>query len=806
MNFPTYTKIAKVEGNLKGATIAWEWTWSENSAPPNVVPAGQYCIVTNQSIENKPAVPPNQGVLTLDPSVVCGSGVVNLDPITLTIGLNFIDPGQPCCQLPKYVDRFYQIYTALHSRRNGYFGPQTGPNAFAVPRHIPEVDSDIINEAPDYGGETVSETASFWVGLEAMNGAISGNWSGYNNAWNKIDQFYVPNAANQPTGGYSPERPADYIPEQLLPSLYPSPTDMDAPVGVDPLADELEATYGNRRIYLMHWIIDVEGKYGYHNGDGSTKITYMNTYQRGMQESSYETVPQASWDDFQNGGGPRGFKPLFVKGKPDYPDAPFDYAKNWSYTNAPDAEARAIQWSFRAMKWAEAGGASSAITASTDRARKMGDYLRYNLFDKYFRQIGNNHQGATWENSYSSCHWLINWYSSWGGEISDSGEPGTWSYRIGCSECHHGYQSPDSAYALAAGGGGMTPKSPGAGGVWVGSLYRQIEMIRWLQSPEGPIAGGVTNSYNARYEAPTDGRESFTFYGMHYVYSPVWHDPPSNNWVGFQPWGHGRTAHLFYEVADKNTELAVNTRGNLEIILDRLVAWFLRETELTADGLFLMPTNLSWVSQTQIAGQTTNAPNNEGVYEFIPSTSWDGTQGYATFWDASSVPNPNLHCTITDRGVDVGVASSVAVMLLFYAKAKQILGKWDTTIPNSQFKPSDAYTLAKELIDRMWDKCWDGVGVVREEIRADYSRMTDDVYVPPSYVGAMPNGDAIDQDSTFVSIRSFLINDPKWPEVEAYAAGTAAAPAFKYHRFWASAEYAIAVGMLHVYFAEIAEV
>jgi hypothetical protein len=97
MALPSYVRTAKIEGDLLGATIAWEWAWSENSVPPNVIPAGQYCIVTNQSIENKPAVPPNQGQLTLTPSVTCGSETVVLDPITLTVGVNFVEPAPPCC-------------------------------------------------------------------------------------------------------------------------------------------------------------------------------------------------------------------------------------------------------------------------------------------------------------------------------------------------------------------------------------------------------------------------------------------------------------------------------------------------------------------------------------------------------------------------------------------------------------------------------------------------------------------------------------------------------------------------------------
>lgn len=723
-----------------------------------------------------------------------------------------ITDGSGVCELPgasvsepKYTQRFNLVYDALHSTANGYFGPQTGANAFSVPRHIPAIDSDIINEAPDYGGETVSETASFWIGLEAVKGKLSGDWSGYMNAWAKIEQFYIPSATNQPMGGYQNAHPADYIPEQNLPSLYPSDTDINAPVGVDPLSQELENTYGNNRMYLMHWILDVEGKYGFKNGDGADKIVFMNTYQRGMQESSFETVPQACWDNWQNGGGPYGYQPLFTKGKQVYPSAPFDYGKKWSYTNAPDAEARAIQWAFRAMRWAQEGGATTTVSTATEKAKKMGDYLRYNLFDKYFRKIGDYSQGSTWADSYGACHRLINWYASWGGEIPASGQNPTWAYRIGCSECHQGYQGVDAAYALADGGGGMKPLSPTAGDIWKGSLYRQIEMLRWLQSPEGPIAGGVTNSWNARYETPTDGRQAAKFYGMYYTYSPVWHDPVSNNWVGFQAWGHGRTAHLFMEVADKNTTLAAEIRPNLEIILDRLVAWFISETELLANGSFTMPTNVSWASPTQIAGKTTTAPNHEGVYEYLPSLNWDGTGDYGAFWNASTVPNPNLKCTVTERGVDLGVAASTAVMLLFYAQAKRLMGKFDATIPNTAYTAQDAFTLAKELIDRMWELYWDGTGVARDEPRADYNRMKDAVYVPSNFTGAMPNGDPINSSSTYISIRTFLRDDPKWAAVEAYANGTGPAPNFKYHRFWANAEYAIACGVLQTYFADLIE-
>ena len=76
-------------------------------------------------------------------------------------------------------------------------------------------------------------------------------------------------------------------------------------------------------------------------------------------------------------------------------------------------------------------------------------------------------------------------------------------------------------------------------------------------------------------------------------------------------------------------------------------------------------------------------------------------------------------------------------------------------------------------------------------MRKDYKRFADHVYVPAGWKGKMPNGDAIDGASTFVSIRSKFKADPDWSRVEAYLKG-GQAPSFVYHRFWAQSEIATA--------------
>lgn len=718
-------------------------------------------------------------------------------------------------ELTPYIERFRVIYDALHNPANEYFGPTTGSPLRVIPMHVSGLDSMLLNEAPDYSGQTVSETASFWIGLEAWNAWVTAqetgtpDWSGYVNAWEKVDEYWIPPLKAGNMAVYDPQSPADYIPNANSPTLYPRLTDLSAPVGVDPLWNELSTQYSSKRMYLMHWILDVEGAYGFKNWDGSNRAVYINTYQRGLQESSFETVTHPTWNDWKNGGGPYGYEPLFTKGAQVYPEAPFDYGKKWSYTCAPDAEVRSIQWAYFAEKVAAEVGGASEISAVQKNAKKLADYTRYSFFDKYFRQIGNNTQGGTNADPYASCHFLISWYVSWGGEVVTEDDPYDpdrdpfYNYLVSCSECHQGYQAVNTAFYCAKGGAGFTPDSPSAGDTWLGALYRQIEMIRWLQSPEGPIAGGVTNSMFDQYATVTDGREKARFYGMDYVYSPVWHDPVSNNWVGFQGWGQGRTAELFLETSTMSTQLANNVRPNVEIILDRLVVWFLKETSFDGDTMSI-PATLSWASPTQIPGVTANEPNLEGVYEYLPTLDWDDNGDYADFWAAHKVPNPNLHCTVTDYGEDLGVASSMAYLLLTYAKAKQNLGKFTSFIPNSSYTAKDAYVCARRILDRTW-KRFDGIGVCVDEERSDYIRMADEVYIPSEFSGTMPNGDKLEPGATFISIRTFLKEDPKWAEVEAFINGTGPAPVFRYHRFWAQCEFAIACAAMARHFGDYIE-
>ncbi len=619
----------------------------------------------------------------------------------------------------EYTRRFLELYADLKDPANGYFSPQ------GIPYHSIET---LIVEAPDYGHETTSEAYSYWIWLEAMYGRVTRNWQPLAAAWANMELYLIPTTADQPTTSfYSAAKPATYAGEYEQPSGYPAQLNAGVSVGQDPIGNELKSAYGNANIYGMHWLLDVDNWYGYgRRGDGTSKPSYINTFQRGAQESVWETVPHPSWESF-TAGGRNGFLDLFTGDS--------SYTKQWRYTNAPDADARAVQAIYWAKIWADAQGGSPIVNGLVAKSAKMGDYLRYAMFDKYFKKIGCTSLSCAAGTGYDSAHYLMSWYYAWGGATDTAAG---WSWRIGSSHNHFGYQNPMAAWVLSS-NTAFKPVSPNAARDWGTSLTRQIEFYRWLQSSEGGIAGGATNSWNGRYEAPPAGTS--TFYGMAYDEKPVYHDPASNTWFGFQVWSMERVAEYYYATGDVKAKT----------ILDKWVTWASANTTLTADGSYTIPSTLSWSGQ--------------------PDT-----------WNAASPgANAGLHVSVVDTTQDVGVAAAYAKTLMYYSAATKKYGVQHTASQN----------LAKQLIDRMWAKYRDPQGVANPEVRRDYSRFNDSVYVPAGWTGTMANGNPINNSSTFLSIRSKYQSDPSFSKVQSYLNG-GPAPTFTYHRFWAQADIALA--------------
>ena len=633
----------------------------------------------------------------------------------------------------KYAERFAELYNIVKGDNSKYFSKE------GVPYHSIET---LMVEAPDQGHESTSEAASYYGWLEAMKGELTGDYSSLSDVWDCIENYYIPTHNDQPgQSQYNPSSPATYAAEYEIPDKYPSKLMFGTSVGSDPLYNELKNTYGTSDIYGMHWLIDVDNFYGYgQRGDGTSTPSYINTYQRGKQESVFETVPQPSWEEMK-WGGKNGYLDLFTGDN--------SYSKQWRYTNAPDADARLIQAMYGAQEYAKAQGQD--ISKYVKDSSEMGDYLRYSMFDKYFMKIGA--QGKTAAQGKDSQHYLLSWYYAWGGGIGAN-----WSWRIGCSHSHFGYQNPMAAYILSN-ENDFVPKSSTAKSDWSKSLQRQIEMYTWLQSDEGAIAGGCTNSWNGAYESYPAGTS--TFYGMAYTPHPVYEDPGSNRWFGMQAWSMQRMCEYYYTTGDEQ----------VKPLVEKWAKWAAEHIQLKADGSFLIPSNLGWT------GQPETWSNGQTV------ANWKGSKG--------------LHCTVDTYGEDVGVAGSLANALTYYAAAVQ---KYDAANFDTDGQP--ILEKAQGLLDSVYSNYTDADGVASQGEWDSTARFFEqEVYIPAGWTGKMPNGDEIKSGSTFASIRSNYKNDKDYAALlQAYQNGEY----FKtnYHRFWAQVEVAVANGVMSQLFGE----
>jgi hypothetical protein len=81
--------------------------------------------------------------------------------------------------------------------------------------------------------------------------------------------------------------------------------------------------------------------------------------------------------------------------------------------------------------------------------------------------------------------------------------------------------------------------------------------------------------------------------------------------------------------------------------------------------------------------------------------------------------------------------------------------------------------------------------VSNPEVRKDYKRFNDKVFIPAGFKGKMANGDPIVEGATFASLRTKFQQDPDWPKVKAYLDG-GPAPTMSLHRFWAQTHIALA--------------
>ncbi len=622
------------------------------------------------------------------------------------------------------MDRFYALWYDLHAPTNGYFSQND------IPYHSIET---FMVEAPDYGHLTTSEAFSYWIWLEAMFAEKTGDLSTINYAFEVMERFAIPKVQSN-IQSYQAYKPASYAPEKPEPTLYPVRLDPNVQVGRDPIGEELRNAYGPE-IYGMHWLIDVDNWYGFGQG---RQPTFINTFQRGVQESVWEAVPHPSIEEFAFGSERSGYLSLFTLD-------PNDYSRQWRYTNAPDADARVIQAVYGLVRHNPDLINDPKFKNVLLKSQKLGDFLRYATYDKYFKEIGCQSPQCAPGSDQSSRHDLLGWYYAWGGATPSS--YGQWSWRIGGSHVHFGYQNPVTALALSN-FPPLASKTPSGVSAWKSSLQKQKEFYQWLQSSDGAIAGGATNSLGGSYEAAEPGRAQF--YGLSYEEHPVYADPGSNSWFGWQAWSVQRLAEY---------QLFTNDPA-VETTLDRWVAWVLDQVTLGTGPDFSIPATLAWEGQPE---------------------TWAGQKLGGSL---EQPRNSRLKVRVLDSTKDVGITSALAKTLIQYAVAN----------PQKALAPRARQT-GEALLDRLWAAYRDDQGLSVPEARADYKRINDLVPIPDSYSGKMPSGAAINSQSTFISLRPQYLKDPGFQYVmETVNRGET--PTFRYHRFWAQVEAALAYAAL----------
>ncbi len=696
-----------------------------------------------------------------------------------------------------YADMFSSLYDDVitNGQTNGYLSKNTnGGNSFGIPYHSRET---LCVEAPDYGHETTSEAMSYIVWITAMHdvlankGIISGSTGELEKGWKTLEAM-IPGWSENAYGAKSVDYnsiwkqdklKADTATEENDPKLYPSKQN-----GVDaynPLYNDMKSAYGSDNgLYLMHWLADVDDWYGFGGGTpgaGTGQFTFINTFQRGEEESCFETVPQPCLEELKygmvDGTTHSGIKAIF-NGVDAVPE-------QYAFTNAPDAEDRAIQ----AIYFANMNGLNTGDIAKL--AGKMGDQCRNDMFDKYYKAIGcGNARGIATESSgLDSQHFLMAWYTSWGGALETFyGGKYDWAWQIGCSHSHQFYQNPLAAYALAydssINSGMATGKQ--ATDDYVKSLKTQIEFYQWLQSADGPFAGGCTNSKNGKYEKYDAGEA--TFNDMVYVEHPVYADPGSNHWIGNQVWSMQRLAELYYYVK-KNGDLSNQTYGGLSLeealdkLISRWVEWFEKNTHFdytTEDGTVLdycMPSSLDWKGQ--------------------PAT-WNGT------YDENA--NSGLTCTITGYGQgDIGCISSLCNTLIYYAAAKGVPASAAQSDDNTTIE-AKGLRLANKLMTRQYYAGRDEVGIAYEDHNPSLVRIfTQEVWIPTNYHGTMPDGSKLENGANFSSIREIYKQDPMYQDAKKVYDATKATDDYYYtlHRFWHMGDALVTSGTMALLYPDV---
>ena len=174
----------------------------------------------------------------------------------------------------------------------------------------------------------------------------------------------------------------------------------------------------------------------------------------------------------------------------------------------------------------------------------------------------------------------------------------------------------------------------------------------------------------------------------------------------------------------------VSNDATARAVVDKWAAWARSVVKFTPDGGYSIPSTLRW----------------------------------------SGRPGAGLHVSVTGETQDIGVAASLVRALVAHGDLK-------------------SREIARELLDRIWALYRDDLGVSNPEERTDYKNFTEKADLPPDWRGALASGEAIQPGATFLDLRPKYRKDFAKIEQD-FRSGKA--PVFRYHRFWAQVEVALA--------------
>ena len=138
------------------------------------------------------------------------------------------------------------------------------------------------------------------------------------------------------------------------------------------------------------------------------------------------------------------------------------------------------------------------------------------------------------------------------------------------------------------------------------------------------LSGGATNSLDGSYKAYPAGVS--TFYDMAYQEAPVYRDPDSNTWFGFQAWPLERVAEMYYILAESGDLTSENFQMAKKVIT-KWIDWskdyvFVGERPVTdAQGYYL-----NAAGQRILGGTNVQVAYNAGSGRILDS-GWSGMAG-----------------------------------------------------------------------------------------------------------------------------------------------------------------------------------